>query len=114
MSAPPTAMSRMPPPSVTHPAAPSHGRSEPALTFASTLAEPSAFMTTTDQLPLRTFHSSVCVPSPLAVAILPGVAVEEDAAGDDEAERHERGDGARDGGGDAAGARARRGGLGHG
>ena len=44
----------------------SHGKLAPALTRASTPAEPSAFMTTTDQLPSLTFQSSGLLPSPVA------------------------------------------------
>ena len=40
----------------------------PRSTLAATPREPSAFMRTTDQSPSRTFHVSVCVPTPEAEA----------------------------------------------
>src|SRR3954454_18644693 len=66
MSVPASRAKIAPPPIEAQPAAESHGASVPALTPASTFFEPSAFMTTTDQLPLRTFQSTVCLPAPFA------------------------------------------------
>src|SRR4051794_41983355 len=66
MSVPASRAKTAPPPIEAQPAAESHGASVPALTPASTFFEPSAFMTTTDQLPLRTFQSTVCLPAPFA------------------------------------------------
>src|SRR4051812_50203329 len=66
MSVPASRAKTAPPPIEAQPAAESHGASVPALTPASTFFEPSAFMTTTDQLPRRTFQSTVCLPAPFA------------------------------------------------
>jgi hypothetical protein len=44
------------------------GTSTPALTPASTPREPSAFITTTDQLPSSTSQATVCLSAPWAEA----------------------------------------------
>src|SRR3954451_233567 len=44
------------------------GTLAPMLTSARPPAAASAFMTTTDQLPLRTGHASVCLPAPLVLS----------------------------------------------
>ena len=68
-SSPPAATaSTAPPPSALQDRVLMIGTSAPALTPASTPLEPSAFITTTDQLPWRTSHVSVWRPAPWAEA----------------------------------------------